>query len=74
MEKVSEVLSNTKVCYIGLNETDNEQGEAHRRRKTMTTDGHRKGSSVSHRKLSDEKFERDIVEVKAHLSVLIELL
>jgi hypothetical protein len=42
--------------------------------KTMTTDGHRKGSNVSHRKLSDEKFERDIVEVKAHLSVLIELL
>jgi hypothetical protein len=30
MEKVSEVLSNMKVCYIGLNEIDNEQGEAHR--------------------------------------------
>jgi hypothetical protein len=40
----------------------------------MTIDGHRKSSSVSHREMSDEEFNREIAKMKAYLSVLMEML
>jgi hypothetical protein len=49
-----------KACYMGLIATHNEQDEVHKGIMKMTTDIHNKGSSVSHKKLSDEKFKRVI--------------
>ena len=60
--------------------------EAHREERKMTTDSHAKGSSASQnrvkenastigrKRMSDEEFDREIVEMKIHLSVLMELL
>jgi hypothetical protein len=45
-----------------------------RGRRTMTIDGHRKGSKVSHRKVIDEKFYRELDVMKVQLNVLMELL
>jgi hypothetical protein len=53
---------------MGLIATHNEQEEAHKGRMKMTTDSHNKGSSVSHKKLSDEKFKREITE-RRHILV-----
>ena len=40
----------------------------------MTTDDHVRGSERSHRKMSDEEFDREKAEMKEQLSVLMKLL
>jgi len=40
----------------------------------MTTDGHGKGSKVSHRKLSNEEFDRELVMMKVHINALMEMM
>jgi hypothetical protein len=60
--------------YLGLIAAHGGKEEAHKGRKKMTTDGHDKGSGVSHKNLNDETFEREIVEMEVQVSVLMEQL
>ena len=61
-------------CYRGLTASDNEQEEAQRKRKIMNNDVHNKGSEVSHRRLSDGEFDRELAMTKVQFDVLKQML
>lgn len=74
MRSLSEVLDDKSMerdCYKGLFTARSKQEKAHEGRKKITIDGH---ESVIHIKLSDQKFEREDVEMKVQLNLLLELL
>ena len=52
----------------------NEQAEAHRRRKTMTTENHSKFSEECHETLSLDQLEKRLAEIEVQLEMLEELL
>jgi hypothetical protein len=86
---LGEVLGNRlmdKACCMGLTAAHSGQGESHKGRRKMTTNGHEKGSKESHKhmgksakevgkgNMSDEEFDREMVELKKQISVINEFL
>jgi len=61
-------------CRDGLFAAYNEQGEAHRRRKTMITEKHSKGSEKCHEMLSQDRLDKRLAEIEVQLEMLEELL
>ena len=61
MEELSMVFEDRLIewsCGGGLVAAYNEQGKDHRRRKTMITENHRKGSEKFHKMLSQDKLDK----------------
>lgn len=57
-------------CCNGLCVVHNEQGEAHRRMKFVTTESDSKGSQRIHTRSSQEKLDREEDEIKLQLEMM----
>ena len=77
MEEISMVFEDKLIescCGDVLVAAYNEQGESHRRRKTMTTENHSKGSEKCHQTLSQDRLDKRLAKIEVHLEILEELL
>ena len=77
MEGLSMVFKDKLIesaCRGGLVADHNEQGEAHGRRKTMTTKNHSKGSNKCYEKWSQDRLDKRLAEIELQLEIFEELL
>ena len=59
-------------CRDGLVVVHGEQRGFHERKKIVVVDNHSEGSEKSHRISSQEKFDRELAEIKVHLEAMRE--
>jgi len=77
MERPSKVFSDKLmelVCHKSLTVAHNEKEEAHRGKRIMPIDNHKKGSEGSYRKSHHDKLDRETIFMKIQLELMRELL
>lgn len=73
MDATNMVFTNKLMDLVfcsGLCAIHSEIGEAHRRGKFVTTEGHSKGSKRSHSILSQDKLDREVAKIKLQLDMM----